>query len=109
MCQAAQNSALTFETLLAAFPHQRDIENLHRYAPFKSPVASLGQPDGAHSPMADLRNQGVDAENLTCQSTVARQFRSARLEKTLLRQYAVLPKQYFQLIGQSGVLTLEGG
>src|SRR6516225_641040 len=109
MCQAAQNSALTFETLLAAFPHQRDIENLHRYAPLKSSVASFGQPDGAHSSMADLRNQGVDAENLTCQTRAPRQFQSARLEKALLRQCAVLAKQYFQLIGQSRVLALEGG
>src|SRR6266576_351814 len=39
----------------------------------------------------------------------ARQFQSARLEKTFLRQHAVLAKQYFQLISQSWALALEGG
>jgi len=35
MCQPTQNAAFAFEPLLAALPHQRDIENLHRYAPLK--------------------------------------------------------------------------
>src|SRR5215831_4642070 len=103
MCQAAQNSALTFETLLAAFSHQRDIENLHRYPSLKSSVASLGQPDGAHSSTADLQNQGVDAENFPPQTGAPRKSQSARRERAPLRQYAVLTKQYSQFRGQRRV------
>src|SRR6266568_545887 len=44
-----------------------------------------------------------------CQARPARQFQSARLQKTFLRQQAVLAKQYFKLIGQGWVLVLERG
>src|SRR6266568_2541167 len=64
MCQATQNAAFAREPLFAALPHQREIENFHRYAPLKSSVVSFRQPDGAHSPIADLRNQGVDTQSL---------------------------------------------
>src|SRR6266481_7274312 len=109
MCQAAKNTAFALETLFAALPHQPNIKNLNRYAPLKSSVVSFRQPDGAHSPMADLRNQSVDAKSLTCQTRPLGQFQSTRFEKTFLRQLAVLTKQYLQLICQSWVLALEGG
>src|SRR3981189_3689045 len=101
MCQASQNAAFAFEPLLAALPHQGDIKNLHRYAPLKSSVISFRQPDGAHSPMADLRHYSLDTKSLTCQARPSRQFQSTRLEKAFLRKHAVLTKQYFQLICQS--------
>src|SRR6266704_1847905 len=109
MLQPAQNAPFALEPLFATLPHQRDIENLHRYAPFKSSVVSFRQPDGAHSPVADLRYQGVNTQSLACQARPARQFQSARLQKTFLRQQAVLAKQYFKLIGQGWVLVLERG
>src|SRR6266699_1668009 len=63
MLQPAQNAPFALEPLFATLPHQRDIENLHRYAPFKSSVVSFRQPDGAHSPVADLRYQGVNTQS----------------------------------------------
>src|SRR5437879_6000175 len=68
MCQTTQNAAFALESLFTALPHQGNIENLHRYASLKPSVASFRQPDSAHSPMADLRNQSVDTESLTCQA-----------------------------------------
>src|SRR5882724_12512995 len=108
MCQATQNAAFALEPLFATLPHQRNIENLHRYAPLKSSVVSFRQPDGAHSPLADLRNQSVDTKSLTCQAKLSRQFQCTRLEKTFLGQHAVLTKQYFQLIHKSRFLDLQG-
>src|SRR6266849_1322959 len=109
MCQATQNTAFAFEPFLAVLSHQRDIENLHCDAPLKSSVASFRQPNGAHSPMTNLRNQGVDAKGLTCQPRPFQQFQSTRFEKTFLRKHALLTKQDFQLICQSWVLALKGG
>src|SRR5690349_39559 len=108
MNQPAQNASLALEPLFAAVPHQREIENFYCYAAFEPSVAALRQPHRPHSSMANLRNESVDTKDLTCQPRPLRQFQCTRFEKTFLRQHAVLPKQYFQLIGQSWVLALEG-
>src|SRR6267378_4895682 len=108
MFQTTQNVAFALEPLFAAFPHQRNIENFHRYVPLEPSVSSFRQPNGAHSPVADLRDQSVDTKSLTCQAKPSRQFQCTRLEKAFLGQHAVLTKQYFQLIHKSRVLDLQG-
>ncbi len=90
MSQATQNAAFAFEPLLADLSHQRDVENLHRYAPLKSSVVSFRQPDGAHSTMTDLRNQSVDTKRLTSEARRSRQINRALVEKTFRGQFAVL-------------------
>src|SRR5258705_12905294 len=105
MCQTAQNAAFALEPLFAALPHQRNIENLHRYAPLKPSVASFRQPDRAHSAMADLRNQSVNTKGLTNQASPSWQLQTIPFEETFLRQRAMLTKEYFQFTRQSRDFT----
>src|SRR5215475_9762913 len=107
MFQAAQNAAFALEPFFAGLSYQRDIKNLHRDAPLKPPIVALRQPYRAHSPMADLRNQGVDAKCLTCEPRASWQFQCAYFEKTFIGQSAVLTEQYFQLICEGWILTFE--
>src|SRR4029077_12196807 len=104
MCQAAQNATFAFESLLAALPHQSDAQHLYRDASFKPPIVSFRQPNGAHSTMADLRNQRVDTKSLACEARPSRQFQGTYFEKTFVRQNPVLTKQYFQLSCQRWIL-----
>jgi len=53
MNETGEYSALAFESFLAALPHERDVEEFHRYSPFKSSVVSFRQPDAAHAPLTD--------------------------------------------------------
>src|SRR6187397_145102 len=109
VCETAQNSTFAFESLLAAFPQQGDIQHFYGDAPLKPAVVSLGEPNRAHPAMANLRDQGIDAEDLPCQALPSRKLRGFLLEKALFNKRAVLAEQHFQLRGNGRILTLERG
>src|SRR5262245_4606990 len=100
MCQATQHATFSLEPLLAALPHERDIKDFHRDAPLEPSVVSLGHPHSTHSPMAERRNERVDSNSLASQTGGSRQFGRLPIEKTFLRQGAMLLKEYFELARQ---------
>src|SRR5215471_15239835 len=107
MGKAPQNAAFPFEPFAAAFPHERDVENLHCRTPFKSPIISFRQPHGAHASAADLRNQSVDTKDLAGQAGVGRQLNGTLVEKSLFGQYAVLLEKQFQLTCQGRIFRTK--
>ena len=107
MCETAQNSTFAFESLGAASPHQGDIQHFYRDAPLKPTVVSLGEPNGAHSAMANLRDQGIDAKNLPSQALPSRKLRRFLLKKSFFIERTVLIEQPLQLRGNSRILIAQ--
>src|SRR5215475_11790220 len=99
MRESSQDSTLALESLLSAFPHQRDIEKLDRHASLKPAVVAFPQPDAAHTALADLRHQSVGAKALAGQPSPFRQSH-ALLEKPFLGQDTVFMKERLQLVHQ---------
>src|ERR1700674_392562 len=107
MRKPPQNAALAFEALLPAFPHQRKVEELHRYSPLEAPVATFRQPHASHPALPNLREQRVRANGLARQSGSVRQPEAAVFQKTFLRQLAMFVKECHQLRRQLRILFAE--
>src|SRR5215470_20292195 len=106
MHQQAKNSALALETLFADLPHERNVEELHCDLPLKTAVIPLREPHAAHTTLADLRDQLVDSDSLTCQSRNIRQFDRASLQKPFIDQSAMFKEELFQLLRYDRILGL---
>ena len=110
MNQKGENAALAFESFLAALPHQRDVEELHRHLPLKSSVVSFRQPDAAHAALADLRDQCVDAKSLTRQARPVRQSRRSPFSRKPSSDSARCSwRELFQLLRQVWILRPQRG
>ena len=95
MIQLAENSALPFETFLAAVPHESEVQQLDRCLAFETSIVATGQPDAAHATMAKGGDQRISAEVLPGQHRLW-QLGGGMFEKMLFLQKAVLDQQVFQ-------------
>src|ERR1700687_1728444 len=107
MRKPPQNAALAFEALLPAFPHQREVEELHRYSPLEAPVATFRQPHASHPALPIVRERSDGAKGWPRQSGSVRQPEAAVFQKTFLRQLAMFVKECHQLPRQLRVLFAE--
>src|SRR5690348_9114994 len=96
MGQTAENTALAFESFLAALAHQRQVEELHCDSALESPVGALRQPHAAHAALTNLRHQPVDAHRLAAEPDPIRQTKGTLLQKSALGQNSMFTQQLFQ-------------
>ncbi len=103
MRQAREDRPLAFEALLTAAADERSVEQLHGGAALEAAIAARGQPDGAHSAVADPRHQRIRAEHDACQCRLARLNRRGRIEKAFSGEAAVIVQQRRQVGGRFGI------
>src|SRR5260370_20806098 len=107
MCETRENIAFAFESFLASAPEKRDVQEFDRCVPFEATIAASGQPDGAHSSLANRRLQRVGAHRLSSKRRWSKGRLRAQLEKPLFMERLVLLEQRLQISGERRILLLE--
>src|SRR5262249_58952253 len=99
MGEPSENAALALESLLGGTSEKPDVQEFHRRAPCEATVAPPGQPDGAHSSLADRRLQRVGTDGLPNQRRGSGPDGRVHLQESLGTQRVVFLEQRLQLLG----------